>query len=967
MPPPGRVSRTDDLIQACASRQSNYKQRKHRSQFTFAKAQTAIEAYTKPIFDVADLKRVKGLPDSAFRELSEVLAGVAPIHVAPPTPQQLAKAANKAEPESRLVPEPGTGRYAILIVLSDGQIWHKDDIIRDVERRRLCNSTMRSNRDNRGITAWKANEELSVQGLIRVKKGGYGNKNEYQITAVGRDVVNQIFARYGNPGQGGGGGGAAGGAAGPGHNHHGQMTPTRKRAFSELADFEEDLDSDDEPGYVSVPRHAAAGSSTGPAAGAMFPADFGRQSYGMPAAAAPAAAPTPLSPGRVLGPGRGPSPAASIVEATRASWAKRQQLLNLTVPAPPATPANRATDKGKGPAAFECPICGEHFGDEAAVDRHLDFCGLEEDSDDEFEDVGAALGNRHQVQPVARAAAPAPVPAPAPAPAQPARAPPAAPPVRATAPAAQQATMRGPLVGPMTVTCVVDGRERNNQKIYLNLFTKVRAAMPTHPDSKQTIFNAAFEINPVCDYLFVRSNPGAQLADVDTPEWSKTNFVLPVGIERKTLADLAGRSYDRDHIKQWARMARADIAEVIPKQFWLIEGLDLARLKHMDVYREDGRMDLRRGEKLDSQEEFFALLWETILIEPAGRVKIKVINVQDDNWTAAFCVCVSRYLGEWCRRTGQQVPMEPSFATFKTKANRRDMSSTGAPMRPDVDDLGRIETETKLINHGKVFEVRNEKLDDAKVKVFVSKPGIGSTKVYILRVKAIEFMLAIARRLNGRIGSFADLSRTVFAWIEGVVKAPVGAADLNRGFGLVILETPDVAIRQFASRCHLERDSITPEPLDFLLSCALVIMEKQQGWHVQMTKGDSANICIDTAAWFLDRRPPSVAARAAVAGGASGAGHGGPSVLSSPARSVAQTPRAVASPAGVARPRPVAAPVELSDNVIVIEDSQNPDDLEAMDDEDSQDVVVVSRTQVAPAPRRSTGRPSTNVVDLTDL
>jgi hypothetical protein len=874
-------------------------------QFRYLKEIKALEETPVLVRTLGDLARVKGLCTTTIDILADVLNGTKPIEVDEPAPAELARAANRPVPQAH-IPGHGTGAYAILHVLSDRRVWHKDDIIRTAERRALSNSSFRATVNTGWKSAWNGMEGLVDGGLVRYEKlhtKQMGKKDEWQITDSGLDVVAKMNEAYGPP---------DGAAPGPGPaNPAPRPLGGSKKRIRGISDWDEDGDD----GFGSPPR--AKKMSTGD----PLSPNFGRQSYGLAVGFE-----------QKLSHGSPPPSRTAVAD----SWAKRQELLK---------PAQQPTqiDKGKGPASEPCPLCSTTFSNAEMLASHaatceggpveLDPCptcqkrfwSLEELERHADGCAGLRWGMTEDHEGIDA------VPA--------ARAPKAKGPPRPRKPAtAVQPQHRGQLVGPLTISAVVDDRERQKNAFLQGIFNSISGVLSNIPRDQippETTLAADYVNIPICDYLFLRTDGENSAAD------ARLSRVLPLGIERKTLTDLAGRSHFRDHIRQIAKMNRPDISNTLKRQFWLIEGLHLNMLRNSEVYRHNGE-DLERGEKIDSPEEFFAFVCEMMLFPG---LKTKVINLIDLGWTARFTACCARYLAETCRQAGDMEPVFESFA--KTARKRKDV-----PEGPDLDAVGRLAVDTRVEDLSRVFEIRNETSDGTVGRVFTTRRG---RRVRLVWVKAHEFLAGIIKRAGSGLDSFEAVSRACFGWLDAVLKAPASLV-ADGELRILVLEGMDHRIQQHATQRNA--GALVGNPLDLLFASVLTITAKDE-WHVQLARsGPTATLFVETLAWFLDGSSPVPRtgleryARDGLSGSqvlANDAAERGGSVRDANSGIwPAEMPLAPAGP----QPRTPKASSKPSTPVYVIEDSQEAEE-SVIEIEDSQPEIVISSTRANPAPRKS--------------
>ncbi|KAI9027043.1 hypothetical protein DFJ74DRAFT_642262 [Hyaloraphidium curvatum] len=819
---PRRPARNDDLIRAARARELDSQRRRRADQFAWKDAARRLEEFREQITGVDQLARV-GLRPAQLRELTNVLLGLADVGVPGPTAEELRRAAARKQPEE-YTPLHRSGPYAILLVLADGATLTKEEIIARAQP--LCSSSFQATRNDRWRSAWDGNQTLAEHGYIKITKQGPGVAYEYRITDAGRAAVARIRRRDQRV---------------PG------APPTPDRS------------------PPPMPK------SKGAAKAKRAAEDSGTRS------------PTPQK--RAKQEHSAPEYVAADRDAVRDSWARRTDLQSAAGPSHRDHPVVRDDDVSDDPAGLEpcpncgasfrsaveavyhidscpgragpsefpvrviapaadraprpmesdlfCPICGATFAHEEALFAHAEGCAAEDGvvgrchrCSRPFRDQAALLRHSRDCRSAESGG-------------------PQAAPTRAGAAAAR------PAAQPLTISVLVDKKERTTNDVYLRIYHNVeqrlREAEPQLPPA--TFFAAENLKAHIGDYLFLRNDlPGSERPDDEV--FQQQSFVLPLAIERKTQSDLVGRSHPRHHITQLEKLNRPDIRHILPRHFWLIEGLNLKGLNRHTAYHNGDRdrpVELRRGEKLDSADEWFALVCE-LLLRPD--VHTKVVNVQDEIWTAALCTQAAKYFAEVCRDPARK-PADVAFKELAKACNKKK----DLPAAPDLSGVGRLSCDTLVHDLAGAFTISRPRVGAARPTVYASKrdlPG-SALRFRVPRFTALEFLSAVLDQAGtDRIATFAALSAACTA----VLAAAIPDAPVAGERRILLLEGAADAVRRLPNTQPLDPGSpVAATPLDLLLACVLLVTEAE-GWHVQMTSGGPmAEMFLQTLAWFL--RPPT--------------------------------------------------------------------------------------------------------------
>ncbi|KAI9024188.1 hypothetical protein DFJ74DRAFT_667669 [Hyaloraphidium curvatum] len=237
-----------------------------------------------------------------------------------------------------------------------------------------------------------------------------------------------------------------------------------------------------------------------------------------------------------------------------------------------------------------------------------------------------------------------------------------------------------------TVACVVDLRERLSNKSPNDVYLAVRGRhLELFPLGSQPAVQTGRRTLPIADYLWVSypsaSHSGPPAEEADWVALDPEAVLLPVAVERKTLADLAGRSHDRDHLKQLSALCSPGIVTALTHRILLVESSGTAGVKTLEGLRAlDGGPNPEPGTKITSPQEFFALVSDLILHSNEAARQIKVFNTADNESSSRFLAALTKWI---VSKGASAVGSRPKLGSFGA------VVAGSRPNGPDLSELGR--------------------------------------------------------------------------------------------------------------------------------------------------------------------------------------------------------------------------------------------------------------------------------------
>jgi hypothetical protein len=385
--------------------------------------------------------------------------------------------------------------------------------------------------------------------------------------------------------------------------------------------------------------------------------------------------------------------------------------------------------------------------------------------------------------------------------------------------------------------------------------------------------------------------------------------VLPCVVERKTVADLVGRSFKADHVRQIRGLHRCSLQH----PFFLIEGT-LGMASAHTVY---GAGPGDSGGGIRTEQDMFTLLAGLTL----GPYRVKTLQTWDPEDTHRLLTSISALLARRLSDgVGQGQGQVTTFAAFQSEA------TSGMQLR-------RVEGELDHIVFGDGGEEEDDAQRaqdgrDAKMGEWETLPG--GHALYVIQASDwLDLMMELHRGEAVTMNALEAAPRVVASLIT-VLQTPVAP---SRGQSVLVLQALKTNLNTKITRATRSavagegRDSLVLDELVNLIPLWVALLAMTEGWHVLLTQNaQSTALCLralrQRARRFSSQQSPAPArSTVSLVGNSLSHGTRTPSSASSAQRALHSPPAASESRRGA--PSTAAAAVHHSDVEHLTHESQD--------------------------------------------